>query len=374
MLRNYLLTAIRFFWRHKGYTFLNILGLTVGLTTAILILLWIQDELKIDQSHPNPGQLYHAQLNDYFSGGNTVTGDALPYPIGEVLINEYPEVKEVCFYSWHEEVLVSIEEQKIYREAGRYTDPNLIPLLGFKLLAGHPNGLLQTPHSIAISSELASRLFGPDWERQELMGQLIHINQEEQAYSLSGVFEKDPHSSFTEDFYLPMENFVKKNDWLHHWGNRGLRLLVKLNPGVELGAFQAKASQAIKNHYEGASSEIVFQPWSENYLYGDWENGVQAGGRIDYVYLFALVACFLVIIAVINFMNLSTARASRRAKEIGVRKTTGASRTTLIRQFIGESILMALLAGSLAGLVTELMLPLFNQVSGRLIAYPAPLG
>ncbi|MEM9984497.1 MAG: ABC transporter permease, partial [Bacteroidota bacterium] len=153
MLRNYLLTATRFFWRHKGYTFLNILGLTVGMTTAILILLWIQDELKIDQTHPHPDQLYNTQLNDYFSGGNTVTGDALPYPVGEVLINEYPEVKEVCFYSWQEEMLVSIEEQKIYRETGRYSNPNLIPLLGFKLMVGHPRDLLQTPHSIAISSE-----------------------------------------------------------------------------------------------------------------------------------------------------------------------------------------------------------------------------
>ena len=360
MLNNILTTTVRNFWKQKGYTFINVLGLALGLAGSLLILLWVQDERQVDQFHKNSEQLYRVQRNAYFSDGQIFTWQAIPMPLAEALEQQFSEVIHAELHSWENELLVAHGKEG-FKEKGYFVSDAFLESFSFPLLQGDPATALQDLHSVVISETLARKHFGDD----NPLGKTLRID-ERKDFTVTGVFKDVPKSSSLQfDVLLPVEDFIQRNKWTQDWGNNGLRLVVMMRPKVDISAFNAKIENFIMENTEGSLSTIFLQPYAETYLYSNFEDGKQAGGRIEYVRIFTLVAIFILIIASINFMNLATARSAQRAKEVGVRKSVGASRQSLIGQFLVESLLIVMVGLGVALLLIALVLPSFNELTDK---------
>ena len=365
MFKSYLKTAFRAFRRQKAYSFINVFGLAVGLGCSLLIVLWIQDEVSYDRFHEEGDQLYRVKRN-YFSDDQIYTWDAIPKPLAQVLEDDYPEITDAVLITWQETILLTSGDQA-FREDGHHAGPAFFEIFSFPLLQGNPATALTDPHAIAISESLARKLFGPDWHDTAL-GQTIRM-ENRLDLTVSGIFEDVPATSTLQfEFVIPIEEFIERNDWVEHWGNSGLRLFVRLEEGADPDLVTAKIENIIKENHESADALLFLQPYTDAHLYSDFEDGQLVGGRIEYVRMFGVVALFILLIASINFMNLSTARSARRAREIGVRKAVGATQRTLVGQFIGESVLTALVALVLGLIMMLLALPAFNELTGKSIA------
>jgi len=367
MLRNYFKTAFRTFRKQRGYTFINVSGLTIGLACSLLILLWIQDEKNKDGFHENDEVLYQVMRSMYFTDGTVLTTPSVTKPLAAVLEEEYPEVEHAELMSWEHEYLFQLDEQS-FRESGRFAGDAFFEIFSYPLLAGDPTTVLDDMYSVVISEKLAAKYFGDDWiEQNAALGKSIRIDNRDE-FSITGVFKTLPdQSTYQFDFILPVEEYIKRNEWVEHWGNNGLRMVIKVNEGVIFDSLNTKIEQEINKHTEGSDSRLFLQKYSERYLYSSYEEGILRGGRIDYVKAFFVVAIFILVIASINFMNLATARSTGRAKEIGVRKVLGAKRKSLGTQFMIESILITLFAAVLAIGVVQLILPLFNSLTEKKI-------
>ena len=367
MLKNYLKIALRNLQRQKGYSILNITGLSVGLACSFFILLWVQDEVSYDRFHTE-GDRLHRVMRNYYTSEQTFTWASMPMPVAQVLEDEYPEVEHAILISWSQQMLLSRGDQT-FRESGHYVGPAFFEAFSFPFIQGNPATALGDPGNIVISESLAQKYFGPDWQTSgSVLGQTITVDQQRDL-KVTGVFEDVPSTSTLQfDFMMPVEIFISENDWLEHWGNSTLRVFVQLQEGADASALNGKIKNIINDHHENASVDLFLQPVADMHLYDDFEAGQLVGGRIEYVRTFSIVALFIVLIACINFMNLATARSSQRAREIGVRKAVGATRPALIRQFIGESVLMALLALVLALGLVALLLPAFNELTDKSIA------
>ena len=374
MFRNYLLTALRHFWRQKGYTLINIFGLSVGLACSLLIMLWVKDELSFNQFHKKGDQIHRIMRHVTFSDGHVYTWAAIPKPLAEMLEKEYPEVVHAVLTSWGEDKLLSFEEQHI-RANMLYGGPAFFEVFTFPLLAGDAQTVLEKPGSIVLTASMAAKLFGEDWEAMELVGKILRLDHQED-FTITGICEDLPrNTTLNFDYVLPMQDFIKKNDWVEHWGNSGLRLYVQLTEEADAAETSEKIANIINEHHENANAQLFLHPMADIYLRSNFQDGKQAGGRIVYVRVFSLVAIFILLIACINFMNLATARSSKRAREIGVRKVVGAQKHSLITQFMGESIFLSLSSLVLAILLVELLLPTFNELTGKkvLMDYANPL-
>ncbi len=372
MWRNYFRTAVRSMAKHKGFTFLNVMGLTIGLTTALFILLWLQDEVAYDKFHEADAQLYRAMRNMYLDGGQIKTTSAVPAPLEKELEEAFPEVISADLFSWEIESVVSFEDQA-YRQVGRYAGETFFENFTFPLILGDARTALSDISSIVISASLAERLFGGDWQKKEgVIGQSIKLDSDGfQVLKVTGVFESPPrNATFRFDFIAPAALLNRQIDWEDSWTNNGYRLFMKLQPGADVASLNQKLKNVIREHAEGEDADVFLVPYSDMHLYSQFENGKSVGGRITYVRIFSFVGIFILLIASINFMNLATARSSQRAKEIGVRKTIGASRQNLIRQFMGESILMTAISLVLAIGLTILLLPHFNALTEKAITIP----
>lgn len=367
MFRNYFKTAIRTFIKQKGYTFINISGLTVGLASSLLILLWINDEVSFDKFHNNDAKLYQVMRNMYMSDGQTFTNNAIPKPLQEVLLNEYPEIGHAVLFSWENELLFQYKD-KTHREIGRFASPDFFQIFSFPFLIGDHKTALNDIHSVVISEKVAAKIFGNDWaKKNNVINQLIRIDNR-QEFKVTGVFESVPsNSSLQFDFIIPVEEYNKRNGWVDDWGNNGLRMALTLNNEVDIGDFNKKIEQEINKHFEKSNSRLFIQKYSDRYLYSSFENGLNNGGRIDYVKTFFIVAIFIMVIASINFMNLATARSTGRAKEIGVRKLLGARSGSLRVQFMIESILITIISVAMAVVIVQLLIPAFNELTGKKI-------
>lgn len=365
MLRNYFLTALRNFSRQRVFSLINVLGLSVGLACSLLIILWIQDELSYDQFHEDKSQLFSVMRSSYYTNGEVYTWSAIPMPLAEALENDYPEVTHAMLYSFPL-TQVFANGDKVIRESGRYVDPRLFEVFSFPMLLGDAKQVLNQPNQLAISRTMAEKLFGTDWESQNILDKTIRFNNRGELI-LKGVFEDVPaHSTLDFEYVLPVEDFYVFNDWVHGWDNNGLRMHVRLAEGVDSEELNEKILNVINEH-NGGDNRIFLQALTDRYLYNDYENGQIAGGRIEYVRIFSMVAIFILLIAAINFMNLATARASKRMREIGVRKVVGASKTALILQFLGESVLLSTIAFLLAISFVQLLLPTFNEITFKSI-------
>jgi predicted permease len=373
MIKSYLLIALRNFRRNKTFSVINLLGLALGLTCSLLIFLWVRDEVSVDRYHTNGPHLYRLMERQLYDGKRTAQYE-VPGVIALEMPKKFPEIVHASGFTWPTMLAFRVGD-KVNKESGRWAGSDWFRMFSIPLLAGSAESALKTPNSVAISSKIADNYFG---SAQAAIGKTIRI-QNKQEYLVTAVFENlPPNTSEKYDFLLPWEDFLNRNAWAREWSNNGPSALLQLRSDADVAAFEQK----IKYFMRGYSSEIdiknlqrfdielFLQPFEEGYLYSETENGEIAGGRIEYVRLFSVVAVFLLLIACINFMNLATARSAKRAKEVGVRKVVGANRSQLIGQFMAEAFLMTLMAVVVTLLLIALLLPAFNQLTEKNIALP----
>ena len=370
MLRNYILVALRSARKYKGHTVLNLLSLIVGVASCLLILLWLQDELNIDKFHEKDDRLYRAWRNMYQSSGEVLTTRGIPQPFWVSLKNDYPEVEEAALIGWNTQQIFRKDELVNYEE-GKYASPELFSIFSFPFLAGDAETALEDLTSIVISESLAVKYFGEDWNQEgKVLGETLTVGGQRKAFKVTGVFEDPgPKSSMDFDWVIPAQEYIQRNDWVESWYNGGFRICFALKKGADLSALQEKVEQVInKNTNYEADERIYLQKFSDNYLYSSFENGRPVGGRIQYVRILSIIAIFILVIACINFMNLATARSSRRAKEIGVRKVMGAQKGALRQQFFTESFVLSFLSVLIALAIVRLILPYFNEMTAKTLS------
>ena len=367
MLKNYLKVAIRNLRNHKGYSFVNVFGLAAGLACSFFILLWVQDELGFDSFHEEGDQIYRVMQHATF-GGRKGTQDAIPGPLDNILDEQYPEITHSVLMSWDFNMVVTLGDQT-FRANGRYFGPDLFKVFTFPLIVGDPATALQNPESIVLSESMAEKYFGFGWRtRNDILGTTFRVENRIDM-TLTGVFEDIPANSTLQfEFVLPVEEFNRRNEWVDTWTSNGLRLFVRLQKDADPVAVSAKIEGLIRENNDQWRTELFLQSITDMYLRSDYEDGVMVGGRIEYVRIFLLVALFIILIASINFMNLATARSAQRAREIGVRKSVGATRTLLAWQFLGESILLSLIAFVVAQIFVFVLLPSFNALTQKSVS------
>ncbi|SIT94365.1 ABC transporter permease [Pontibacter indicus] len=365
MLKNYLKMAYRNLMRHKGFSLINISGLALGMTCSILILLWVKDELSFDRFHTHVDQLYRVLNVQHYPGADDLTTDSGPGQLGPAMQRELPEVQQAVRISWEQENLFSHGEKAI-KGNGVYADSTFFQVFSFPLLQGDAAQVLQQPKTVVISDSLALKLFGT----REAVGKLVKLNNTE-SYTVSGVMQSVPkNSSLQFEYVIPFADYAAMHDWIKEWGNYSLRTYVQLQPGVDVAAFNEKIKPFLTKGDKGSrDTDLFVQPMKDIRLYSDFRKGKTESGLIMYVRLFSVVAVFLLLIACINFMNLATARSAKRAKEVGVRKAIGASKSSLVGQFMIESVLIAFLALFIAVNLTGMLLPAFNELTGKAVAF-----
>ena len=367
MFRNYLKTAFRSLARQRGYSLINILGLSVGLTVSLLILHWAQDEVQVDAFHADGDRIYR-MLANVSTGTGLDTWENTPYPLIEELATHFPEVDAVGAYDPTNQKQFVVDGRDLLAD-GIYADDGFFQVLSFPFVEGKRRDIFREPGSLVISESLAERLFGSDW-RGQVLGENLSINGEPE-YRVTGVFADVPkQSSLQFDFVLNLDELHPDNPNNWPWGTYDSKVVCKLKEGVSPAVFSKKIEDIIvKKNTHGSDTKLIAQRFEEAYLHGQFENGAVAGGRIEYVRLFVMAALFLLLIACVNFMNLATARASKRAKEVGVRKTVGAGRGSLVTQFMVEAMVITLASVGVAILLGELLLPYFQELSGKELTF-----
>lgn len=371
MLLNYLKTAWRNFHRNKFFSALNIMGMTLGIAAALLILLWVQHEKSIDAFHANSNRIYMVYEREYYSNTNTVYGNYdMSGLLGDELKRTFPEVEAAVMMNGNNEFSTFSAGDKSIKQQGLYAGKDLFKVFSYPLLQGTPATVLSSQSNIAISHKMASHFFGSP---EAAMGKTIRY-ENRRDYIITGVFENIPsNASRSFDYVISWDTYLAENAWARRWNNTGPLAYVLLHKNANAAAVDTKLTHFLKTVNPGNSTyraELGLQLYKEAYLYNHFNNGYPNGGRIEYVRLFSIVALFILLIACINFMNLTTARSVKRGKEIGIRKVAGALRISLIKQFIGEAVLMTLIAVITALLLITTLLPLFNQITHKDIQLP----
>ncbi len=366
MLFNHIRTAIRQAAKFKGYTAINISGLVVGLTSCMLILLWVADETAKDQFHEKSDRLYQVWRNLIQSNGDVQTTWGIPFPLEHLLRTQYPEVEAVTSYTWEMEYMLRVGEISSF-EKGRFATGGFFDVFSYRLIVGDPKKVLVDGPTMVISDRMALKFFGNDW-REKAIGQSIKVD-DRTDYEVTGVFETPgDNSSVQFDWLIAAKGFIDRQTWANSWYNGGFSIFFTLRTGADTEAVRKRIEQEIiKNTNKESNEPLYIQLFSENYLHGTFENGIPVGGRIQYVRILSAIAIFLLLLASINFMNLATARSSLRAREIGVRKVMGAQRSTLSQQFFTEATLYAVASTLVASAIVYLLLPYFNTLMGKSI-------
>ncbi|WP_282079721.1 ABC transporter permease [Aquimarina algiphila] len=363
MLRHHFILYIRSIKRYKASFFINIIGLSTALTCSILIYLWVNDELHKDKFHENSDHIFHlmelAEFPQVTKVGSTTSGNIAP-----LMLAEMPEINMATqVVKYPQNATLSIEDKSIKGD-GHYVSKDFFKIFSFPIIKEDKNDIWSNTNTIFVSETIATTLFG---SVEDAMGQNIEF-QKEKEYTVAGVFEDVPQrSSERFDFVLSYEEKALSQTNLLHWGSQSTYVYLSMKPGTDIVAFNDKIHDFIrKKTNRGQSYRTPFlKKYTDEYLYGSYENGVEAGGRITYVKLFSIIALFILVIACINFMNMSTAKASRRLKEIGIKKAIGANRKTLIFQYLTEAVGIAFIALFLAMIFVTLLLPEFNQITGK---------
>ena len=373
MLTNYLKIAFRSLTRNKGYSAINIGGLAIGMAVATLIGLWITDELTFNQyhkDHDHIAQVYQNQLfNDEFG-----TIPSIPRPLEMTLRNGYGEnFKHIVMSSWRFRSILANGEKKLVK-AGNFMQEAAPDMLGLTMLSGQKDGL-KDPNSILLAASTAQALFG----NEAALGKIVKLNSK-YAMKVTGVYADIPSSNDfgATTFIAPWEHYVTNTEWvknsLDNWADNSWQLFVQIADNTTMAQVSARIRDAkLKNAPEGVRQykpALFLFPMNDWHLRASFENGVQTGGRIDNVWLFGLIGAFVLLLACINFMNLSTARSEKRAKEVGVRKSVGSVRTQLITQFLSESFLVVGLAFCMAVGLVLIALPFFNTLADKKIEFP----
>lgn len=363
MYKNYLKMAYRNLMRHKVFSLINVLGLALGMTCSILVLLWVQDEVSYDRFFDKTDQLYRMMGTQHYPGADDLTVSATPGPLAPALEQELPEVEYAIRTIWPWEQLFTYGE-KALKVNGHYADAAFFQVFTYPLLYGDAAQVLKQPHSVVISDSVALKFFGTT----EAVGKVFKVNNSE-SYKVTGVMQKVPkNSSMQFDFVMPYKDHADRpgSEWLKEWRSYGILTFVQLKPGTDIAAFNKKIKPFLKKK-NTRNTDLFVQAVKDVHLYSDFRPGKVDSGLIMYVRLFSVVAVIILIIACINFMNLATARSAKRAKEVGVRKAIGANKSALVGQFMLESILIAFLALFIAANLPGLLLPQFNELTGKAV-------
>jgi len=372
MIKNYFKIAWRNLVKNKAHSFINIAGLSVGLACSLLILLWVQSELAIDAFHKNGGRLYRVYERLYYD--NKIDGQYFtPGLLAEQLKKEIPEVQysTAAAFGFNEQHTFNVG-YKILKLKGSSADSDFFKMFSYPLLQGNAANALNSPSGIAISQAMAVDFFGSP---QAAIGKTIRYDNR-QDFTITAVFANvGANSSLKFDFLINWISFIKDNPWSTHWDNNGPATFIQLRAGADPVLVEKKITHFLdhldKFEKKGTfTEELGLQPFDQQYLHGNFKDGKFGEGRIEYVRLFSIVAMFILLIACINFMNLTTARSVKRAREIGIRKVVGAVKSVLIKQFIGESLFLTTIAVAVSLVVLMALLPVFNQVTQKQIELP----
>ncbi len=372
MLKNYFKIAWRNMLKSKVYSLINIIGLAIGMTVALLIALWIIDELSFDHYHANHTTLAQVMTTQTFNG-ETGTGQAVAMPLGNELRSKYAaDFKQVSMASWNFGHILATGDKKISK-SGMWVEPMFPVMFSLKMVKGSQQGL-SDPSSILLSASVANALFG----KEDAMNQLVKLDNKE-SYKVTGVYEDLPRNTSLYDtrILLSWNKYITTQDWLKgamtQWGNHSFQLYVQVNGNADMAKVTAKIRNASMIHLDAArdgKEELVLQPMDNWRLHSEFKNGKVVGGRIQFVWLFFIIGVFVLLLACINFMNLSTARSEKRAKEVGIRKTVGSLRGQIIGQFLSESVLVAFMAFVFSIGLVLLLLPFFNGLANKEMFIP----
>lgn len=360
MLSNYFKVALRFMFRNKTYSAINIFGLAFGMTGAILLFLWIGHDFSYDNFHADRDRIYKA-FNRSNNNGQLTVWDATPRILAPTLQTEYTSVEEaVSFATFADSYVFKAGETKLMKNQAIFADPAFLKIFSFPLVKGATKDALANPNSIVLTESFAKQLFGD----KDAFGETIIINaySTDFPFTVTGIAKDIPgNTDIRFEYLIPfsfLESLGEKND---NWDNNSVYTYVKLKPGADLATLQTDIKKIRERHTQDKeAAEIFLYPFTQMHLYSRFENGVPSGGRIEIVRMLGILGVCLVVIACINFINLSTARAQRRSKEVAVRKVTGALRRAIIIQFLCESLLIAFTAGVISLLAAYVTLPLFN--------------
>ena len=365
MLKNFFKIAFRNLWKNKGFSIINITGLAIGMASAMLLLLWIYDEVSYDRFHVNRDRIYEAWNRAEFSG-ELHSWNTTPKVLARTMEHDFPEVQVAVRVNWPSNYLFTVGEKRIMVE-GDIVDTAFLEMFSFPLLKGNPHTALNDLHSIVITEKLSKKLFG----NEDPMGKLIQIDNKE-SFRVTGLAKDPPgNTRFQFEYLLPWAYLHKLGGDDIYWGNNSTRTYVMLKPNASLAAVQQKM-KTLKGKYDKEETkwQMFLYPMSRWRLYSDFKGAVEDGGRIEFVKLSAIIAAFILLIACINFMNLNTARSEKRAKEVGIRKVVGARKGGLISQFLGESVLLSFFAALVAIGLVLLSLSAFNQVTDKNMFVP----
>jgi predicted permease len=359
MFRNFFKTTTRSIQKNKGYSFLNIFGLAVGIACAGLIFLWVEDEVNYDQFNTKKDQLYFVRENQKYDT-YTATFSSTPGLLAPAMQAEIPGIVNTCRTSEGlTSSLFSIGDKSMYA-SGKFAEPSLFSMFTLPFVQGNAATAFKQLHSIVITQKAAKKFFGDD---KNVLGKTVRIDNK-QDYVITGVLKDIPeNSSMQFEWVAPFQIFYDENDYLHKWGNNSLSTYVELKPGVSA----ASVNKLLYNFIQRKEPTSIARPFlfsmNDWHLRDQFDNGVQTGGGgITYIHLFSAIAWIILLIACINFMNMATARSTKRAKEVGVKKVLGAARKNLAAQFIGEALLLSFIAAILAVIIIALVLPAFNML------------
>ena len=374
MLKNYFKIAFRNLIRQKGYSFINIAGLASGMAVAILIGLWIWDELSYDRYHQNYDRIAHVWQHNVYNGV-VQSQISNPYLMAEEIRNNFgSDFKYVLQASWNSTHILSFGEKKFNKD-GYFFEPEVTEMLTLKMLKGTRDGLKE-PYSILLSESTARAYFGDI----DPINQVMRLDNKHDV-KVTGVYEDLPYNTFFRNmnYLLPWDLYIISNEWIkkmeNPWGSNFTQTFAQLTDKADMSLVSAKIKDVkfnkLKDEGDRKYKPFVFLlPMSQWHLYREFKNGVNVGGRIEFVWLFGIIGMFVLMLACINFMNLSTARSERRAKEVGIRKSIGSVRAQLVSQFFSESLVVAFLAFLVSLLLVQLMLPMFNQVADKKLTLP----
>ncbi|MDB5133496.1 MAG: transporter permease [Mucilaginibacter sp.] len=364
MLKNYLKITWRNLLRHKAFSLINIVGLAIGMASSALILLWIQNEISYDQFHVKKDRLYEVYNRSVFDGKLWCWGTT-PKVMAKTLKQDYSQVEEVSRTS-NGNFLFTVGDKHL-NVNGNFTDPGFLTMFSFPLINGNAGTALNNINNIVITQKLSKKLFGND----NAMGKVIKIDSNA-YFTVTGVLKDLPNNTqFNFEYLMPWAYLKKIGGDDGGWGNNSVQTWALLKPNVTEAAVNKSIVNITRSHSDIKDIDVFLHPASKWRLYSKFDQkGKVEGGRIETVKIFSLIAAFILLIACINFMNLSTARSEKRAREVGIRKVVGALRGSLIYQFLGESILIALIAGALALLIVQLSMSGFNLLTDKQLYIP----
>lgn len=368
MIKNYFRIAWRNLKRSRFFAAVNIAGLAFGMAVCMFILCWVLDEYSVDKFHSNGKNIYRLQVNVDWGGMRTM--GTTPVVLGDDLKNNFPEIAaNVKVRATNANMLFKKGQQYSLEKNYIFATSNLLEEMDFPVVAGNKHTALIQPNAIVLTESFAKKYYGST----DVIGKVINVGKDKALQVTAIVKDVPAASSIRFDFILPFALTLQEDTWLLKPGSYSIFNYMVVKEGTDISRLTAKMQQHYTTLNPGNKNEIWLQPFRDIYLHEKYENGKVAGGRIEYVRLFFITALIVLAIACINFMNLSTAQASRRAREVGVRKSMGASRLSLMLQFTGEAILMCAIAAVTAAVAVYLLMPVFNNFTGKHITFTLPV-